>query len=53
LNEPFGDLERAAVLADVLSQNEDALVARHFFEERLPNRLEIRDGCHDQRAGGI
>ena len=38
----LGHLERAAVDADVLADEEHALVARHLVEERLANRFEIR-----------
>ena len=39
--EPVGRLERPAVDPDLLAEQEDALVARHLFAERLANRLEI------------
>ena len=42
----LGDLERAAVGADVLAEQEHALVARHLLEERLADRLEIGDDGH-------
>ena len=43
---PFGHLERAAVGADVLAQDEDALVPLHFLPEPLAERLEIGDLRH-------
>ena len=48
--QPLGDLERAAVGADVLAEHEHALVARHLLEERLADRLEIGDDGHRQPA---
>ena len=44
--QPFGDLERAAVRADVLAQAEDVGVALHLLEQRFANRFEIRDLSH-------
>ena len=44
--QPFGDLERAAVRADVLAEAEDVRVALHLLEQRLANRLEIGDLGH-------
>ena len=44
--QPFGDLERAAVGADVLADDEDALVALHLLGERLADRFEIGDDRH-------
>ena len=41
-----GDLERAAVRADVLAEDEDVRVALHLLEERLADRLEIGDLSH-------
>jgi hypothetical protein len=41
------DLERPAVLGDVLADAEHVRVAPHFFKERLSNRFEV--GCKSHR----
>src|SRR6185503_16684230 len=50
LAEPFGeavgDLERAAVGADVFAEDEDALVALHLFPHPLAQGFEERDFGH-------
>ena len=46
LGQPFGDLERATVRADVLAEAKDVGVALHLLEQRFANRLEIRDLGH-------
>ena len=48
--QPFGDPEGAADGADVLAEDEDALVARHLLEQRLADRLEKRDLRHQPAA---
>ena len=50
LDQSVGDLERAAVGADVLAHHEHALVTRHLVEERLPDRLEIGNDRHRLRV---
>ena len=52
VEQSFGDLERAAVGADVLAEAEDVLVALHLLEQRLANRLEIRDLSHRVSPAG-
>src|SRR5439155_25974769 len=42
LDEPLGDLERAAVLADVLAHHEDGLVALHLLPQGFCDRDEVR-----------
>ncbi len=39
-------LERAAVGADVLADEKDALVAAHLFAERVRDRLDVRALAH-------
>ena len=46
VDEAFGDLERAAVNADVLADAEDGRVALHLFPDALADRFEISDRCH-------
>src|SRR5262245_37593951 len=46
LDQPFGDLECAAVRADVFAHDEDAVVGRHLVEERLADGFEIGDDWH-------
>ena len=46
VEQALGDLERAAVRADVLAEAEDVRVALHLLEERLADRLEIGDLGH-------
>ena len=46
LLEALGDLERAAVDADVLADHEDPLVAAHLVAKRVRDRLEIRLDGH-------
>ncbi len=41
--QPCRDLERAAVDADILAQQDDRRVAVHLFEQGLANRFEIGD----------
>src|SRR5207249_7539281 len=41
LQHPLGDLEGAAVDADVLAEDEDALVALHLLPDPLPDRLNV------------
>ena len=48
--EPLGHLEGAAVHADVLAEEEDALVALHLFPQGLADGLEVGDLSH--RASG-
>ena len=43
LEEPLRDLERPAIVPDVLSHQEHALVTLHLFPERLPDRFNIGD----------
>src|SRR5215207_7680976 len=38
LDQPLGDLERAAIRADILAHHEYALISRHLLEQRLPDR---------------
>ena len=40
-DQPLGDLERAAVGADVLAEQEHPLVAGHLGDQRVPQRLDI------------
>jgi hypothetical protein len=50
LLEALGDLERAAIRADVLAQHEDAIVALHLLPQALAQRLEKGDfGHHNPR----
>ena len=42
----FGDLERAAVDADIFAESDDGGVALHLFEQRLANGLEHGDFGH-------
>ena len=46
VDQAVGDLERAAVRADVLADAEDVRVALHLLEQRLADRLEIGDLSH-------
>ena len=46
VEQSFRDLERAAVLADVFAETKHVLVAFHFLEQRLADRLEIGDLGH-------
>src|SRR5205807_167727 len=48
LREAFRDLERAAVQAHVLPQNEDAVVALHLLPQPLAQRLVIGDFGHQR-----
>src|ERR1051326_5480389 len=43
VNEAFGDLEGAAIDADVLADTEDVGVALHFLPESLADGFEISD----------
>jgi hypothetical protein len=49
LLEALGDLEGAAVDADVLADHEDALVALHFLPEPVGDRLEVRLDGHQRQ----
>src|SRR5262245_23826534 len=49
--EPERDLERPAVDAHVLADDEDALVAPHLLAEAVRNRLEVRLLGHATRPG--
>jgi hypothetical protein len=46
LDEPFGHLEGATVVADVLAKNEDALVALHLFPHPLAQGFQVGDFRH-------
>jgi hypothetical protein len=46
----LGDLERAAVDADVLADQEDALVVLHLLPEAVADRLEVGLLCHVKRG---
>jgi hypothetical protein len=46
LVEAVGDLEGAAVQADVLAEDEDALVALHLLLHALTEGLEVSDLRH-------
>ena len=46
LLQAFGDLERAAVDADVFAHDEHAFVGAHLFEERLADGFEIGNDGH-------
>ena len=43
IEQPFGNLERAAQFADVLAHHEDVVVAAHLFMQRLVDRFQIGD----------
>src|SRR3990172_3178222 len=49
LPEPIRDAESAAEVADVLTEEEDALVVAESIRERGPDRLEVRDLAHENR----
>ena len=53
VEQAFGDLERAAVCADVLAEAEDVRVALHLLEQRFANRLEIGDLGHQCSFSGV
>ena len=58
LLEAEGDLERAAVHADVLADHEDALVAAHLEAEPVGDRLEVGQlghylWCGVSRSSGV
>ena len=46
LRQSLGDLEGATVRSDVFTKTKDIRVALHLLEERLANRLEVSDLCH-------
>src|SRR3989304_3302834 len=46
LEQPVADRERAAVAADVLAHQEDALVGRERLAQRRPHRLPVGHGRH-------
>ena len=46
LEQAFGDLVCALVDGDFLAHEEDAVVALHFFAQRLVQRVSIRDDWH-------
>jgi hypothetical protein len=50
LPEPLRDAERAAEVADVLAEQEDALVLEQRVAQRRPDRLEVRDYACTTRA---
>ena len=50
LEQPLRDAERPAEMADVLAEQEDALVLAQRVGERGPDRLEVRDLGHARHA---
>ena len=46
VDEPLGNLESAAINADVFADAEDGGIALHFFPDALADRFEIGDRCH-------
>src|SRR6266568_5452966 len=48
LGEALGDLERAAIRPNVLTQDENARVALHLLPQPLPQRFEVGDVGHQR-----
>src|ERR1051326_7173982 len=46
VSESFGDVERAAIHADVFAHAKHGRVSLHLFPQTLANRFEIGDGSH-------
>src|SRR5215469_5060399 len=46
IDEAVGDLESAAVDADVFSDAKDGGIALHLFPDALPDCLEVGNSCH-------
>ncbi len=51
--QPGGDTEGAAVAADVLAEQEDALVAAHRVGETVANRVEIGIGAQPRSLTAV
>src|ERR1035438_9082303 len=47
IDEAVGDLESAAVDADIFAEAEDGRIALHFFPDSLANGFEVGDGRHE------
>ncbi len=48
---PFGNLEGAAVDADILAEDEDAVVLLHFFPDAIPDGVEVGSHWHAMLLG--